>query len=68
MIEVTMFVIWLLASVHCDMLIEEKLGPIDYNEGILNWLPEWLARFFLASVLWPYIEHLFYWLYNKTQK
>lgn len=68
MIGIILFVIWLLASAHCDMLIEKKLGPIDYNEGTLNWLPEWLTRIFLASVLWPYIEYSFYWLSNKIQK
>lgn len=63
-----LLVIWIIASSHNDMLLDKKLGDIDYSLGWKYWIPEFLTRTFLASILWVYIEHAFEYVVKKLQK
>ena len=63
-----LLVVWIIAFSHNDMLLDKKLGEIDYSLGWKYWVPEFLNRSFLASILWVYIEHAFKYISDKLQK
>lgn len=63
-----LLIIWAIFFSHNDMLLDKKLGEIDYSLGYRHWAPEFLHRTFLASILWVYIEYTYTYLVNKLQK